>query len=67
MFGLDITQSGMDSQHASTVTAVCCLFYMRLGHDSVELVDGCNRQRTQNVKYFSPPFRKDNFTAHVKS
>jgi hypothetical protein len=26
MFGLEITQSEMDSQHASTVTAVHCLF-----------------------------------------
>jgi hypothetical protein len=67
MFGLKITQSGMDSQHALTVTAVRCLFCMRLGRDSVELVDGRKRQQTQNVKYFSPSFRKDNFTADVKS
>ncbi|CAK9232475.1 unnamed protein product [Sphagnum troendelagicum] len=67
MFGLEITQSGMDSQHVSTVTAVRCLFCMHLGRDSVELVDGRKHQRTQNVKYFSPPFRKENFTAHVKS
>jgi hypothetical protein len=58
MFGLEITQSGMDSQHASIVTAVRCLFCMRLGRDSIEFVDGRKRQRTQNVKYFSPPFRK---------
>jgi len=44
MFGLEITQFGMDSQHASTVTAVRCLFCMRLGRDSVELVDGRKRQ-----------------------
>jgi hypothetical protein len=43
MFGLEITQSGMDNQHVSTVTAVCCLFCMRLGRDSVELVDGRKR------------------------
>jgi hypothetical protein len=57
----------MDNQHTLTVTAVCYLFCMRLGRNFVELVDGRKRQRTQNVKYFSPPFRKDNFTAHIKS
>ncbi|CAK9869100.1 unnamed protein product [Sphagnum jensenii] len=67
MFRLEIMQSGMDSQHASTMTAIRYLFCMRLGRNSVELVDGRKSQRTQNVKYFSPSFRKDNFTAHVKS
>ncbi len=70
MFGLEITQSLMSSTgNSSVVTSVRCLFCKRLGREAVDVNDNSRkRQRTTNVKIFEgPPFRKENFTNHLKS
>jgi hypothetical protein len=66
-FGLEITQSLMNSTgNSSVVTSVRCLFCKRLGRKVDD--NSRKRQRTTNVKIFEgPPFRKENFTNHLKS
>jgi hypothetical protein len=62
-FGLEITQS----EHNSVVTCVVCLFCKRLGRSGATEDDGCERNRTNNTKYWNPPFRKENFVGHLTS
>jgi hypothetical protein len=51
------------------VTFVRCLFCKHLGREALDVDDNSRkRQRTTNVKIFEgPPFRKENFTNHLKS
>jgi 2-oxoglutarate dehydrogenase complex dehydrogenase (E1) component-like enzyme len=69
-FGQEITQSLMSSTgNSSVVTSVRCLFCKRIGREAVDVDDNSRKRlRTTNVKIFErPPFRKENFSNHLKS
>ena len=61
-FGLNAMQTNPNRR---VVVSVRCLFCVRVGRakgaeDSIR-----KRMRTTNIKYFSPPFRKENFRKHA--
>ncbi len=62
-FGLEITQL----EHNSVLTCVVCLFCKQLGCSSATEDDGRERNRTNNTKYWNPPFCKENFANHLTS
>lgn len=64
-FGLEITQTEDSGQARSVVTCVGCLFCKIIGRSNAAEDAGRKRQRTNNVKYFNAPFRKENFFTHA--
>jgi hypothetical protein len=57
-YGLEVTTKDLAS---GVVTSVLCLFCRHCGReDNAE--HERKRKRTQNAKYFSSPWRSDNFT-----
>jgi hypothetical protein len=60
-FGFEITQS----KHNNIVTCIIYLFCKRLGCSGATEDDGHEHNRTNNTKYWNPPFRKENFADHL--
>jgi phosphopantetheinyl transferase (holo-ACP synthase) len=66
-FGLEISTRDIVS---SKVTSVLCLFSKHCGRDYNDTdVDGKKRKRkrTNNIKYFTSPWRSDYFVTHLKN
>lgn len=64
-FGLEITQS-VAKGSSTAVAAVACLFCKRLGRQDAS-ADPRKRKRTDNIKYFGPPYRRENFARHAQT
>ncbi|KAG7343599.1 hypothetical protein IV203_021544 [Nitzschia inconspicua] len=68
-FGLEVSTRDVGT---SKVTSVLCLFCKHCGRDDGnDGDDNCcqtrKRKRTTNIKYFTSPWRSDNFTSHLKN
>ena len=60
-YGLEVSTRDPSS---SEVTSAICLFCRQFGREDEEMER--KRKRTTNLKYFSHPWRSDNFSSHLK-
>jgi hypothetical protein len=61
-YGLEVSTRDPST---SNVTSALCKFCSQFGRED-EDAEERKRKRTTNVKYFSYPWRSDNFSSHLK-
>ena len=62
-FGLEVSTRDLSTNE---VTSALCLFCRQFGREDGDDDVARKRKRTMNCKYFSYPWRSDNFTSHLK-
>lgn len=61
-YGLEIASRGVNKE----VESVRCKFCVTFGKESTSSSSERKRKVSSTVKYFTKPFRKDNYTSHLK-
>ena len=63
-FGLQVSTRDLPT---NDVTSALCLFCRQFGREEQEAELSRKRKHTTNIKYYSYPWRSDNFTRHLNS
>ena len=67
-YGLEISSRSRQTKEMDSVKCIFCIAFRKEGHKSSSAASSKQKQKvTENIKYFTKPFRVDNYKSHLKT